>query len=401
VRAVERSGLSLLAASTALVRRWSLMRASFLFVLVGALVGCANAGLPRIDVGPRDGSAHDGAPADAGPGNDAAPTLDDAAQPDAATPDGSAPPVDASGPGMDAGPTTGTRAYLDRCTSPSDCASGLCEADTGGTSFCSKTCSTHAQCASEQVCDGGICVPDDTGTPCTSASTCTLDLCVGSAATGLGRCTRGCSSAADCPAGAACSDAGGTHVCVEIERTCSSAAQCATGLCLGPTYGCTAACRSAADCPARLVGIGLSPYTCELVSGTFVCVPPVDEVAGSDAMGSACAATGTNTCRSSACDTSAPLGPICVQACSSTGGCPPGLGCFPLLDSDTGAFEALVCELAGTHDLTQSCATSRDCSSGMCAPGGHCTRLCPDGYCPTGQSCRTDPSSGVALCLPL
>lgn len=374
------------------------MRIAYVLTLAVPLAACAQAyphGSPR-DGGARDGAATDtNAPSDDAyvPGNDAFAPGDDAYAPGN---DAYVAPVDASVP-VDA---HGTRIYLDRCTAAADCASGLCAQDRGGTHFCTRTCTSDLQCAHEHVCvttpTGGICFPDDTGVPCSvgTPEQCVMGLCLGSPAGG--HCTRTCSSAAECPSGYACTRAGGSaqKICVDIEVPCSAAADCATGYCT--TFGCTAACDSAADCPGRLAGF--PAYACDTRLGPQLCIPPAD-IAGSDPTGAPCPATGTNSCRSDACDTSPALPfPMCVQACTAQGGCGPGLGCFPLVD--TGTIQ-LVCERAGTGDLTTPCAHGSDCVSGLCdGTGAVCTRLCADGLCPTGYTCQPVPGFSVSLCRP-
>lgn len=300
---------------------------------------------------------------------------------------------------FDATPVTGTGKYLDRCTSLSDCQSALCTEDLGGTTFCTRTCTGDSVCADEHFCALGICEPDDTGRPCSTSTpeTCGLGLCLGTT-TGSGACTRPCVNATECPAGYGCTYAGGslTKICVNIEKPCDSADDCGTGLCLS-TQGCTATCETAADCPLRLEG--LPAYTCEIAYGSAspICVPPWD-INGSDAMGTTCTfdGSGYNYCRSDVCDTGAPLGPMCTQACTAEGGCGPSMGCFPLVE---GAEIYLVCELAGTSDLGETCDSGRDCVSGLCdADSLSCTRLCQDGLCPTGWTCQPILSTGVAIC---
>jgi len=350
-----------------------------------------------------DGDA--GTPMDAG--RDAAPPPEDGGPPpvdagpppaDAGPGDGGSPPPDSGPPPADSG--GGTGAYLDRCGGDGDCASGRCVDDLGGTQFCTRACSGHAECAHEHVCDGSVCVPDDTGQPCSTATpaSCNLGLCLGPSG-GTGACTRPCSGAADCPAGYACTEQGGMRVCVDIEKPCSGASDCLSGLCLS-LQGCTATCRTAADCPRRLAG--LPPYTCEVAFGSSspICVPPSD-IVGNQAAGEICdydPGTGFVLCRSGACNDAAAGGPMCTQACTEEGGCGPGLGCFPEVD---GTETVLVCARAGSRDLGEACTSGRQCRSGLCdATGGRCTRLCGDGLCPTGWSC--DPVAGfsVALCRP-
>ncbi len=344
---------------------------------IGQCVVPTDGGPPGVDSGPPPG-------VDSGP----PPRID------------SGPPsgVDAGPPRLDSGPPTGTGRYLDRCTRDTDCATGRCVDDVGGTRACTIACSTHRDCASEHVCRDGLCQYDDTGTGCslTSPERCGLGLCIGNSSTGVGHCTRQCDSALDCPAGYACTDAGTTRVCVDIERPCSDSSQCATGLCI-PSVGCTSSCRSAADCPRRFPD---SPaYTCGVASGGSgnVCLPPAD-VVGPDPIGASCRFDGIySLCRSGGCDDAAPTGPMCTQACTQEGGCGPGLGCSP---TAVGGSIWLLCSRAGTRAIGQPCSTGRECDSGLCdATGAFCTRLCTDdGLCPTGTRCVPVPGFSLSLC---
>ena len=297
-------------------------------------------------------------------------------------------------------PTAGTGRYLDRCTSAAGCASGLCAEDLGGTRFCTRSCSSDLQCAHEHICFGGTCLADDTGAPCSvgAPESCATGMCLGSGAGGA--CTRSCASAGDCPAGYACTIAGGssTRICVDIERPCTATgSECGTGLC-DPALGCTATCRTVADCPATFAGL---EYACTFNAGAGanVCVPsPL--VAGDDPIGafSSCPPTGINACRSGACDPDALPVPACVQICTAQGGCPPGSGCFPLADATS---ITLVCERAGGRDLGESCANARECHSALCdGTSARCTRLCQDGLCPTGWRCEPVAGFGIAICRP-
>jgi len=291
----------------------------------------------------------------------------------------------------------GTGRYLDRCTAARDCVSGLCAEDLGGTRFCTRDCTTDLQCAHEHVCVAGYCLADDTGEPCSvgAPESCATGLCLGSGAGG--QCARECASAAECPAGYACTRAGGSSmkICVDVERSCASAAECGTGLCV-PTLGCTANCDSAADCPARLAGLPAYTWGVGAGWGPNPGVLP-GAVVGDDAGGASWVVNAglLYECRSGACDDSAPLGPMCTQACTAQGGCGAGLGCYPLAD---GGSITLVCSRAGSRDLGASCGTGRECASGLCDTAGYCTRLCSDGLCPTGWRCETVAGFGVAIC---
>ena len=319
------------------------------------------------------------------------------------------PTIDASvTPTIDAAPTidsAGTGQYLDRCTSPGNCASNLCEVDVGGSSYCSKACSSDAQCAYEHICVGNTCRPEDTGEPCTVAMPDACELLCLQAGDGSGECTKPCTAANQCPAGYACTYAGGSEykICVNIEKACAGPSNCGSGLCITgtPAVGCTAFCDSAADCPPTLTWLGVPAYTCANAYGSTqpVCVVP-DGIIGSDPIGAYCSPSEYDPiyCRSAACDGDAPTGPMCSQTCTVEGGCGPGLGCFPLAQ---GAEFHLVCNRGGTGDLGAACAAGANCHSGLCDDTGDvCTRHCNDGLCPTGWSCDTIAGTGVSLCRP-
>lgn len=325
-----------------------------------------------------DGGVENDAGKDASPADSGAPdtTMTDTS----VESDTSVPPIDTGVPPTDTG-GGGTRSYLTACSSDSDCLSGKCIASSPR--FCTKSCASHAECAHGQLCGGGVCKIDDTGTPCTSGASC-VEYCGG--IVGAAKCTHSCTSGADCPAGYACTtDGSGAKFCVDIERPCTDATQCQTGLgfCTSGGLGCTAKCTTAADCPVRLVG--LPAYTCEARSGQNVCIPPSD-VLGSAGLGATCSATGTNLCRSAACDGStAP--PSCAQRCTLRGGCPTSWGCYPLEDPGPPASTMLVCSPAGSLWLGATCTRGRDCISGICQSPGYCTKQCADGYCPDGMTC--------------
>jgi len=303
---------------------------------------------------------------------------------------------DTGTPPPDTGP--GSKSYLDACSSDSECVSGICTPV--APRFCTKTCTSHLGCADGQICSGGKCRLDDTGKKgcdTTSGAPC-LEFCFGT--TTASHCTHSCTSVSECPAGFACSPVGsGKKVCVDIERPCSTATQCpsSVGYCGSGGVGCTAKCDFASDCPLRLVG--LPAYTCATVSGTQVCVPPSD-ILGSDPIGASCSATGTVYCRSGGCDTT-PSPPMCNQRCKPRGGCPPGFGCFP--DAGGGSVSLVCTTVTGSGWLGETCGKARDCITGLCQAPGYCTRMCNDGFCPTGMTCKAtglsaDDGTPISLC---
>ncbi len=334
-------------------------------------------------------------------------------------PDGTPPPPDRPAPDV----ARPTGAYLDPCTSTADCQSGDCHPTAGG-AFCTRSCTSRRDCGDGYVCSipagsaSGRCVPDDTGARCdpTSSAVSCARFCFGNSVSRVGHCTRECAGGRDCPAGFACSLVSGTSVCVEIERPCARAADCPSNFCLGPAgssfRGCTSQCRSAADCPPRMVIedggrlLALPAYTCQNVEGVNLCVPPITgiiaggDVLGSDAMGATCDPNpGARVlCRSGVCDGEAP--PVCVQACTPSGGCPSGFACRTWLpDGPTGSVY-LVCRPAGSGAVGTRCARGGDCATALCL-GDYCTRFCNDGVCPTGMRCTPAGSAvgGVAVSI--
>lgn len=376
-----------------------------LSVVVGGMAGCVTAEgprpLPRVDAGDAgDPSVDAGDPSTDGgtPGDDSG--FDSGVVPGVDA--GVVPGVD-GGPDLDSGVPLGTARYLDRCVRDTDCATGRCVDDVGGSRMCTRTCTASRECADEHACAEGVCLPDDTGAVCAVATpaTCRLGLCLGPTG-GSGQCTRPCDDASECPAGYACTDVGAAfRVCVDIEKPCTAGGtECGSSLCV-PGVGCTARCRSAADCPARRFP-GLPQYTCASSFGspTPVCTPPLldagGDVAGDDAMGALCSAP-INECRSALCADPADTGAnMCIQTCGAEGGCPLGWGCKPVEVEGGGIYT--FCVRAGNTPIGGVCSAASQCASGLCDSGGYCTRLCADGLCPTGWSCTPLPGTTIGVC---
>jgi len=190
-------------------------------------------------------------------------------------PDGNA-PDGGPGPGPDSGTTTVNRALLDACTNDSQCSSGLCKPYyTGGPSRCTKSCSSNADCMQNARCIvlGGqsVCVGNDVGRDCNLATDCSF-ACL----TAQRYCTASCTTASDCPNGYGCMPVGtpAQRVCVKAAAPCGPGD---TGACIassacdqtGLVSSCTLACSSAADCPQRAQG--LAPWYCD-----GVCRRPAD-----------------------------------------------------------------------------------------------------------------------------
>jgi hypothetical protein len=170
--------------------------------------------------------------------------------------------ADASGP-----PLT----EFDLCSTDGQCAENLvCRAlYVGGATRCTRTCTTTAQCMASTRCvtTGAeeYCVLADTGLTCTEAASCNFACLINQQ-----YCTMACTTGSDCPNGYGCAAVGtpSVSVCVKAEVPCDATdtsgciapAACDTSLSL-VVSGCTLACDSASDCPQRAAG--LTPWTCD------------------------------------------------------------------------------------------------------------------------------------------
>ncbi len=160
---------------------------------------------------------------------------------------------------------------LDLCGNDGDCGAPLvCRTMVpGGAKRCTRSCSSDAQCMAGTRCidpgGGAVCLGNDVGRTCNAASACNFG-CL----TGPKYCTASCASGSDCPNGYGCMDVGSpaVKVCVRAEAYCD---QGDTSACIAPAAcdlspnmilgGCTLACSSAADCPRRAAG--LAPWSCD------------------------------------------------------------------------------------------------------------------------------------------
>jgi hypothetical protein len=298
--------------------------------------------------------------------------------------------------------------YLDPCAAHPECIEGHCLADSyWGDSHCARECSpsTPGSCAYEHYCVEAdatlaVCADAHMGLPCNpadpTANACAYG-CVGVAGGGA-HCTRPCTSAADCPGGYGC---GYVHpavpadgkVCMLVNVPCPTGNECPSGVgaCGGAGSWCSAPCQTAADCPR--LGAGVPSYTCAIDSGVGYNVCQLNDAMlpyiGENGLGTSCA---TNTdCRSGMCaNDGTGASPYCIEMCTVRGGCPHGFGCVPFRTSSGGAY-SLFCVTAGRRNVGETCANGADCRSGYC-DASRCTRICNDGYCPTGTTCT---SSGI------
>jgi hypothetical protein len=137
----------------------------------------------------------------------------------------------------------------------------------GGAQRCTRLCTTTADCMEGTICEtigaSTYCAGDDTGRACTAAATCNFG-CL----TGQEYCTKNCATGADCPNGYGCMEVSSQRICVKAEAPCDAtntaaciaAAACDTSAQL-LVSGCTLVCASASDCPQRAAGF--QAWTCD------------------------------------------------------------------------------------------------------------------------------------------
>lgn len=302
---------------------------------------------------------------------------------------------DGGGPTTDGGTTTGL-GYGELCSEASQCASGYCSpnpfaaSDHECTSLDCSSCMLGDFCVADTTC-----AQSDVGAPCNLANggaDCRSGLCLGDANGSPAFCTRECTTAAQCPAGYACSLAGGHHVCVNVDATDTvdcSIAPCWYGtLCdatqkssTQPHYPFTARCL--AECES-LGQAGCPLYhTCTnaLIPGHQVCAPNFAQ--GKGGMWAACQSY--EDCRTGAC-----LANHCFTSCGATTSvgqwCPNGWGCNPgPFDTGSGVEWHLGCLGSGAGSIGANCLDNTSCASGLCDGTGVCTRYCHagSGLCPS------------------
>jgi MYXO-CTERM domain-containing protein len=240
------------------------------------------------------------------------------------------------------GPTPGSKDLGEECTSPSECASGMCAGD-GLSYICVQSCSGPGTCPSDFICyglqgGGSACFPVEGGEKglgelCGSNDECESNLCVTFAGDVNAFCTDVCAGASDCPCGMACVNTVG-----------------------GPSY-----CNLAAK---------------------VECVPD----------GQSCGAD--TECVSGAC-----VSGICENICNIYQGsatCPPGMGCQRLGDSGIDGS----CKPVGSLPDDSTCASDGQCASLFCL-NGFCQEPCNEfapNTCPNSQVCR--PAGEYGVCSP-
>src|SRR5581483_1199748 len=124
--------------------------------------------------------------------------------------------------GLDANPAL--EQELDLCATDGDCASPLvCRAMyKSGASRCTRLCTSTANCLSGERCltdalSTQTCIGEDTGRTCTMANDCNY-ACL----TNQQYCTAPCSGGADCPNGWGCMTVASQNVCVKLEAACTA-----------------------------------------------------------------------------------------------------------------------------------------------------------------------------------
>ena len=286
------------------------------------------------------------------------------------------PPPDLSTPPPDPKPDLSmpppqTLEYGDLCSLDADCTSTHCAKHPfTGERECTGPCQSDANCMIGDVCIAqGLnqCAQSDLGNNCQQAADCRMGACLGGGQAGPPICTRLCNSAAQCPAGWACSSVGGSRVCVDVDDTpaCQVSAQCWYGTSCDGTR-CLGSCRGDLDCPLW--------HQCK--SG--FCFP--QQAQGRGGIGSQCG--GGNDCRGGFC-----AGGMCVGGCGVTLDkgqfCPGSWGCNPL-DAGGGKW-TLGCLPGGNGALGDKCNDNLDCGSALCVggPPGVCSRFCNAAPCPS------------------
>ncbi|AKV01086.1 Tryptophan synthase alpha chain [Labilithrix luteola] len=328
-------------------------------------------------------------------------------------------PKDSGGGDSTTGP--GAKVLLDKCTSGSDCASGVCETlYVGGPKRCTKTCASTSDCMQGTRCvdfnGQSRCAISDVGRTCTAANQCNSFCLINQK-----YCTVSCQTGADCPNGYGCQAVGASaqRVCVKAEAPCGDGvnAECIAPVACDETglvSSCTLACNSAADCPQRAQG--LAPWTCD-----GVCRRPGDvygPLAGGEPAEYACNGVGAvvNICNDAQhmnltsftipnapavnCNaqttTSGAGGDTCVDSCRYQGGCAFGFACTAL-GSIGGNRIGLCLPSNGKGEIGDGCGVDSDCFFGHCNRNtGKCSRDCTvDGLCTTGSTCSAGASPNV------
>ena len=178
--------------------------------------------------------------------------------------------------------------------------------------------------------------------------------------------------------------------------SCDEASDCCNGLCLGrPDVGlgfCTMGCASYADC--NPVGLGGAPFFCTNAGDAgFLCAP-------SD-FDSTCEAP--TDCLGQVCLLGAGIS-SCSWQCATGADCPSGAACgmVGFDDGEGGFFPLRVCTQVGNPCLDFSNCLSGTCLTPDTGGLGYCSTFCSASdadSCPTGFTCAAIEGAGDTLCL--
>ncbi|AKU91600.1 matrixin family metalloprotease [Vulgatibacter incomptus] len=314
------------------------------------------------------------------------------------------------------------------CKNHDDCAPGMfCSVDT-----CVPGCRTHLECGDGEFCQDGVCSPLQSR--CTICSTCTQDsdcgpgnayLCLDMDGTGVGSCTKTCTTDAGCdgdsrcwalqngpgvihlcatpdvraeflcPPDYVCADSDGPS-CPGLWRTCGAGADGCGGLsdyCVsnGSSARCSCTCRADADC-------GEGAYClADPATGTPACYPgSVTALCGDTrcAPGHVCVDGACQApCTAGSCGEGEICDPsgACIPAC---GTCPAGQKCdVPTRTCVSDGCNGVVCE-DGSTCIDGECVKPDPCEGIECPEGKACVHgecfggdPCADAVCAPGTAC--------------
>lgn len=212
-----------------------------------------------------DGVAAGGTGGEAGePSSGGSPSTGAAPADGGSTNDGGNTSTNDSAMGGQGGGTPSGDELLTLCSADGDCESGMCRPTSINAPLkrCTRSCSSNAQCPTgfrcEDIANEQRCAAIDIGRSCSGVGQCNF-ACLSP----LNYCTGTCTSGADCPAGFGCMNVSGNKVCVKTSADCAEnnaqcAGQCDSSLIVS---SCTMPCASAADCPQR--ALALPSWTCD------------------------------------------------------------------------------------------------------------------------------------------
>ncbi len=288
------------------------------------------------------------------------------------------------------GPAAG--AELDACSADGDCAPSLrCRADlVGGARRCTRPCTSSAECLGGRRCEevegAAVCVMGDVGRACAAADDCLFGCLINQK-----YCTTSCQTGGDCPNGYACQAVGSPpmKVCAKVAAPCDAGtSECiAQAACDSSAnlivLSCTAACTTAVDCPVRAVG--LAPWTCD-----GVCRRPPDVKGPLE---------GGSTPAQYACDGKGTVVNLCNDAQHLDFAAfdipkPPVVSCSAQTTTSGSAGDACVdsCRYKG------GCAAGFACTAVGGLNGGRIGLCLPVGSSPVGSPCQSGTECDFGYC---